>query len=437
MSDNDQQREVGDGLSGEVSQLSSLGRYLALLTAFLGWLFAGTQMSITTLAMGSAAIDLLGTDDENIVGMWFGFYVCAFLLGAATGGFVFGWVGDRFGRTRAMALSILTYSILSGVTYYVQSPEQLLVLRFLTCMGIGGMWPNGVALASEAWPDLSRPMVAGIIGTAANVGIVSMAGLATVVKIDSGDWRWVMILGAAPALLGLFVLAFVPESPRWLAARGRASGTFRRAVNPTPVSEVFRPPLLRVTVIGIVLGTVPLMGGWGSANWVMRWAGQVGEESVPRDPYLKARLQVSRSLASTVGSLLGGLIAIALGRRRTYFLISLASLAISQVQFWFMHPADTEFLILFGVWGFCNGVYFGWLPLCLPELFPTRVRATGAGVSFNWGRLLTAVAVLLTGALLGVFGGYAELGRLTSLIFAVGMVVVWFFPGTTGSRLED
>ena len=423
-----------DGLSGGIAQLSRSGRYLVLLTAFLGWLFAGTQMSITTLAMRSAAIELLGTNDEELIGKWFGFCVCAFLLGAATGGLLFGWLGDRLGRTKAMALSILTYSVLSGLTYYVQSPAQLLALRFLTCMGVGGMWPNGVALASEAWPNLSRPIIAGLIGTAANVGIVAMATVTTEVKIDSDDWRWVMIVGATPVVLGVFVLAFVPESPRWLATRETAQP---KAARSTPVSEVFRPPLLRLTLIGIMLGTVPLMGGWASANWVVAWAGQVGEQSEPPDPYLKARMLVSRSFAGTVGSLLGGLIASYLGRRRTYFLISLGCLSIGQLQFWFMHPTDPGFLLLFGVWGFLSGVYFGWLPLCLPEMFPTRVRSTGAGVSFNWGRILTAAAVLLTGTLIGVFGGYAELGRVTSLIFLVGMVVIWFAPDTTRSRLED
>ncbi len=415
-------------------RLSPEGRYLILITAFLGWMFAGVQMSITTLALGSAAIELLGTSDEIIVGMWFGWYVCAFLLGAAAGGLVFGWVGDRFGRTRAVALSILTYSILSGLTYFVEGPLELLILRFLTCMGVGGMWPNGVALVSEAWSNLSRPLVAGIIGTSANVGIVTVAWVATWVVIDTEHWRWVTLVGAAPVVLGLFVLVFVPESPRWLASRGAAP---RPAVQSTRVSEVFRPPLLRLTMIGILLGTVPLMGGWGSANWVMRWAGQVGEQSDPPDHHLKARMQVSRSVTSVLGSLLGGLIASALGRRLTYFVVSLGAFAVSQVQFWFLHPADTGFLILFGVLGFFNGVYFGWLPLCLPEMFPTRVRSTGSGISFNWGRILTAAAVLLTAALLGWFGGYAQVGRVTSLIFAVGMVVICFAPDTTESRLED
>ena len=109
------------------------------------------------------------------MGQWFAWYVCAFLFGAAAGGWIFGRLGDRFGRVRAMGWSILCLSVFSGLAYWAASPSQLLLLRFLACLGIGGMWPNGVAIVSEAWSDLSRPILAGIMGTAANVGLLLMA----------------------------------------------------------------------------------------------------------------------------------------------------------------------------------------------------------------------------------------------------------------------
>ncbi len=432
MSDRDDQSARALDATKSEHELSRTGRYLVLVTAFLGWMFAGIQLGVTSLAMRSAVKDLLGTADEVRIGMWFSWCVCAFLLGAATGGFVFGWIGDRVGRTRAIAFSILTYSVLSGLTYYVQSPAQLLILRFLTCMGVGGMWPNGVALVSEAWSTLSRPVVAGVIGTAANFGIALLGWLAIERQIDAENWRWVLLVGATPVVLGVVVLAVVPESPRWLETRGRT----REKAAVASVSEVFRPPLLKITIIGILLGAIPLMGGWGSANWVMPWAGEVGEQLNPPDLELKARLQLARSITSIVGALLGGLIASVAGRKRTYFLTSLGALACAQLLFWQVDPSSLGFLLLFGALGFFNGIYFGWLPFCLPEMFPTRVRSTGAGVSFNWGRILTVVTVFVSGSLLGVFGGYAEIGRVTSLIFAVGMVVIWFAPDTSRSRLD-
>src|SRR5204863_5449459 len=117
---------------------------------------------------------------------------CAFLFGAATGGFVFGRLGDRFGRSKGMALSILTYSAMAGIAYFAQTPWQLLALWYLASTGVGGMWPNGVALVSEAWSSLSRPLAAGVIGTSANIGIFLMATLVSNVPITPKSWQWVV-----------------------------------------------------------------------------------------------------------------------------------------------------------------------------------------------------------------------------------------------------
>ncbi len=453
--------------------LSATGRYLILVVAFLGWLCAGVLMSITQLAGQPAAIDLLArggaldaarfqdltrqrqaqnqarlsgvhltTDDgaqlaqwEALVGRWFAWYQCAFLFGAATGGLVFGRLGDRWGRSKGMALSILIYSALAAATALAQSPVQFLILWFLACTGVGGMWPNGVALVAEAWSSLSRPLAAGILGTSANIGLFLMATIATWFPITPDEWRWVMLVGAAPLALGLFSLAFVPESPRWLASRNEQ--TLGRQTHAAE-DKVFRPPLLSITLVGILLATVPMIGGWGTANWMNPWADQAGRALDPPDPFLKAHVGQARAVTGIVGSLLGGWVASLVGRRRTYFLVSLAELAIAQYTFWFAYPTDRWFLAWVGALGFFSGIYFGWLPLFLPELFPTRVRSTGAGVSFNFGRIVTAVTIFATGVLMELFAGdYSRIGKVTSLVFAIGMVAICFAPDTSQKQLED
>jgi hypothetical protein len=370
---------------------------------------------------------------EALIGGWFGKLIAAFLLGAALGGYVFGWVGDRFGRAKAMGLSILWYSVFSAATIFVAGPWQLLAIRFITCMGIGGMWPNGIALVSETWPNVSRPILAGAIGTSANVGILMLNMLATYKHVTVDDWRWIMWLGATPVVLGLFVLAVVPESPRWLALK-QGNVKAERA-KPVGLGEIFKRPILWITIVGIALGTIPLFGGWGSSNWAMAWAAQVG------DPGLKARVGIARSLPGMITSLLGGGLAVWLGRKRCYFLLSLGALISAQVLFRFLTPHNDEFWFLFwfGMLGFFNGFFFGWLPLCLPEMFPTRLRATGAGVSFNWGRILTAVGVLFAGAMLKshFHGDYATIGTYTSFVYAFGLLVVFFIPRRAVTTLDD
>ncbi len=412
-------------------EMSLTGRYLVLSTAFLGWMFAGMLMGMFPLIARSATIDFLGAVSEGLVGKWFAWYTCAFLMGAATGGPVFGWIGDRAGRVHAMALSIVWYSALTGVSYLSETTEQLLVLRFLASMGIGGMWPNGVSLVSEAWSDVSRPVLAGLIGSAANVGFVLIGVIGERWPITSNDWRWVMLVGGLPIFLGLFVWAFVPESPAWLAERTSGSQTGKRM----PVAEVFRPPLLRLTLIGICLGAVPLVGGWGASAWLVPWADQVYGKA---DPAFKGLTVISRSGGAVLGSLIGGLLASLLGRRTTYFLISLGSLLASGYLFRFLTPADgTLFLIGAFLLGFVGTVYFGWLPLYLPELFPTHARATGSGVTFNFGRIISAAGVLAAGALIRHYDGdYAKVGSVTSLAYALGMLVILFAPDTSKKQLH-
>ena len=399
-----------------------------LVVATLGWLFAGMLMSIGPLASRSATLDLLGPGGEGELGKWFAWYNCAFLLGAAAGGLIFGWLGDRCGRSKALGWSILCYSTLTGASAFARAPEQLLVLRFLSCLGVGGVWPNGVALVSEAWPGASRPKIAGLIG-AANIGQVLLGLAACQVAITPTSWRWVMGPGAAPVLLGLYSLAWAPESPRWLLARQEAQTTT------PPRAEVFRPPLLWVTILGVILGTIPVFGGWGSGNWLTAWADKVGGSS---DPHLKAWAVVERSFGGTIGGLLGGWLASRLGRRFSYFLISAGALALSAYIFRALTPFDTSFGSWVFVLGVVSGLYFGWLPLCLPDLFPTRVRSTGAGVTFNFGRIAAAAGVLGAGDLIQRFDGdYGRVGAITSLIYAVGLLAIWLAPRNAPAAPPD
>ena len=451
------------------SDISKSGRYLIVIVAFLGWAFAGVHMSITSIVMRVALTDLLpAKTPEGEIGQWFGWLVCAFLLGAAAGGYMFGVIGDRFGRAKAMAASILCYSVFSGVTYFASSAETLLVLRFLTCMGVGGMWPNGIALLSEAWSNVGRPILAGVMGTAANVGILFFAIATTYRFVTAEDWRWTMVVGASPIILAILSILTVPESPRWLAIR---AGTAKADAGKVGVVEIFKPPIRRRTIIGILLGTIPLFGGWGVSNWASAWASEVGDRPVAKasgdtaeksaddktdepvkksDPALKSKTTIARSLTGSVTSLLGGFIAAMLGRKLSYSILCVCALVCTQFLFRVEDPASKEALFTIFGWapspfifwtaalGFFSGFFFGWLPLCLPELFPTRVRSTGAGVSFNWGRILTTVGILISAAVLktALKGQYPLVGQFTGFIYAFGLIVIFVAPLGNNKELD-
>lgn len=433
-------------------------KVIVLNAAFLGWMFAGLQISLFVLIHRSAMISLAsraaGADslvvDEAAITQWFGWFQAAFLLGAACGGWVFGILGDRWGRTRSLALSVLCYSGFTGACYFATSPMELLVLRFLACFGIGGAWPNTVALVAEAWPAASRPFLAGVLGTAANVGQVLMGVLGLQIAVTADAWRWTFLVGASPAVIGIWCLIGVPESIRWQIARANST-----APSGGPLGELFRPPLRYRTLIGILLGAIPVIGTAANAQWIIPWSDQVQtrqasdqkvnetpKTSVPArpkpDPKSKARTMISRSTGGVIGSLLGGILASLLGRRLTYFLISLLTLCASCWIFGWLDPLHPAFLQASFALGLFGVIYFGWLPLYLPELFPTRVRASGSGISFNTGRAVAAVVVLGTGVLVKLVGGdYARIGWWTGMIYAAGMIVILFAPRTDANSLKD
>lgn len=447
--------------------LSFQQRCVIFGTAFLGWLFAGSHMSITQMAGQPAAIDLLDrvrvidaeelrsfnarlkslepgnrlSDSERakldrwkpIVARWFTWFQCAFLFGAATGGFCFGLLGDRLGRSKAMAASIITYSGFAAVAFLAQSPMQFWVVWFLASTGVGGMWPNGVALIAEAWSNLSRPMLAGLIGTSANIGIFAMSTLGTQFPISDQSWRWVLIVGSAPLILGIIAYFVVSESPKWLESRKLRSNQDAtiHSASSREFSGLFRPPILAVTIVAILLGTVPIIGGWGTANWMNPWADATG------DPTLKAEVGQARAITGIVGSLMGGWIASVIGRKLTYFFTCVVSMGLAQYIFRWVAPTDDFFLVWVAALGFANGIFFGWLPLCLPEMFPTRVRSAGAGVGFNFGRIATAALLFVSGGLMEFFhGDYARIGQLTSCLFVLGIVGICFAPKMPGHPNE-
>src|ERR1700719_2562563 len=162
------------------TRVMAAGKWMALLAALLGWMFDGFEMGLFPVISRPALIDLLGftgldmTQErrEGIVGLWNSLAIAAFLVGAATGGVLFGWLGDRLGRVRAMTLSILTYALCSGLGGFATAPWHIVVVRFLAALGMGGEWSLGVALITETWPDRSRAFLAGLIGAASNVGFL-------------------------------------------------------------------------------------------------------------------------------------------------------------------------------------------------------------------------------------------------------------------------
>ncbi|MFO1501959.1 MAG: MFS transporter [Verrucomicrobiota bacterium] len=443
---------------------TALGRaqWMVLLAAFLGWLFDGYEIGLFPVIARPALKNLLGAVGDDRVGWWMGIITAAFLLGAAFGGFVFGWLGDRIGRVRSMALSILTYSLVTGLGYLAENPTHLALVRFVSALGMGGQWSLGVALVMECWPEKWRPLLAGSIGAAANVGFLLVGLTARMHQVTPESWRWMLLVAALPAFLVVFIMLLVPESERW-----KQSVKTREA---HPVREVFGPVLRGRTLLAIGFASVALIGTWGSVQWLPLWANQMvseegfaelrvrhadwyaagAEEAVlsakqaaegvvkQRAGIATANMQMIQGLGAILGTLLAPLIGARLGRRPAYFLLCLASLVVCAFTFRAFAHYSTSFLAIAFVMSLTTASFYGWFPLYLPELFPTRARATGQGLSYNFGRVFAAAGAITQGKLVAAFdGSYARAGAIVTLVYLVGMVLIWFAPETKGKPLPD
>jgi MFS family permease len=409
--------------------ISPAQRRLVLLAALLGWMFDGLEMGIFPLVARPALQQMHGAGplDESFVVHWMGIITALFLLGAAAGGLVFGWLGDRLGRVRALSASILTYSLFTGLVYFARTPAQLGALRFAAALGMGGEWALGVAWVMEVWPDADRAWLAGAIGVAGNAGFLLSATVGLCYAITEDSWRVVALIGAAPALLTFFIRQWAPESPRWREATAASPAR--------PLREIFSPSLRRNTVLAIMLCGVALIGTWGLVQWLPLWAGKLAGEALPK---AKAWTQAWSALGAMAGSAGGAWLAEKCGRRWSYFVLCAGSLVACLALFGGGAGYGGVFLALtFGA-GVMTAAFYGLLPLYLPELFPTRVRATAQGLAYNAGRLLAALGALQMSALMGYFdNSYARAGEVLSLIYVFGLVIIGFAPETRGQPLPD
>jgi len=409
----------------EEARRGSGALWIILLVAWLGWMFDGMEMGLYSVLARPALRDLLHTQDKGEIGRYVGIMFALFLLGCSVGGFIFGRLGDKIGRVKTMIITVLIYSVFTALSALSRDAWQFGACRFLGAMGLGGEWGLGVALVMETWPNAKRPVLAGLLGSSANVGFL----VSSLVNLQFGHmgWRIIFCIGLVPALLSLVIRLVVKEPERWVKARERGE---------TPdLRQLFEPALRRRTIMACLISAVPIIGTWGVFQWNPTWVG----EMVKGDTHKVAIAAMWMALGQIAGSFVGGPAADWIGRRLSYALFCVGSLVSCIVLYRAVEGYGGELFALLVLSGIFTTAFFGWLPLYLPELFPTRIRATGEGISFNFGRIIAAAGIFMgTGQLVATFGGsFTKATTVMSLIYVVGLVLIWAVPETKGSKLPD
>lgn len=404
--------------------LSRPARAAVLAAAILAMVCDGVELGMMPVASLAVSRTLLGAAwTPTAGGDWFARWTAGLMLGAAVGGVAVGVLGDRFGRTRAMGASVLVYSAFAGLGAAARDPWEMLLLRFLVGVGVGGLWPNAMALVTECWSGASKALVTGATSAALNAGILLLALLTRAVPVTDDSWRWLFRLAAAPALLGVAILLVLPESPAWRAQGGRRART--------PLALLLGPGLRRRTAAALAVAAVPMVGAWAASKWMIPWADAVAGAAAPG---YKAVTQAWWAAGATAGSFAGAFVAARFGRRTGYLLMSLATTALTVAMFRLTAPLQPAFLPVVFAQGLVATLFFGWLAVFLPTIFPVAVRATGSGLAYNGGRFATAAGVLAAGGLFTLLGGdYPTVGAACALVYAVGIGAAWLIPEDDGA----
>jgi MFS family permease len=415
-------------------------QWLVLFVAWLGWVFDAMDATIYALVLQPALHDLLsvqagGTVSPEAIGWYGGIIFSIFLAGWAVGGVLFGILADRFGRTKTLVFTILIYALFTGLAALSTTWWQLAIYRFMTALGIGGEWAAGAALVAEVWPEEKRTKAAGVLQSAWAAGFL-IAAVVNLMMRDYG-WRPIFVVGVAPAVVAVFVRLWVKEPARWIQAHEleRQTGVTRAR----KLAALFEPGLLRSTLVGSGLAFVAVFGLWGATNWTPTLVRSLPDLQELKPAQLNGYVSYA-TMSLNVGALAGylsfGPLAERFGRRAAFAFMCVGSFVMLPVVF--LAPRSfTQVLLLLPLLGFFNNGIFSGFPIYLPELYPTRIRATGAGFCFNVGRVLASTGPFLTGYLVTALGGFGRAASAIAVIYLAGILILPFAPETKGKPLPE
>ncbi|MCA9128816.1 MAG: MFS transporter [Planctomycetales bacterium] len=414
---------------------TGIGRYqwLVLVIACAGWVFDVYESQIFNITRADVLNELLAGDETQVkmVGDWF---LAVFLVGGTLGGLLFGSLADRFGRGPIMIITILIYSLFSGMTYFVANVWQLVILRLLVSIGLGGEWAVAAALVAEVFPARARSQASAIFHGSSVLGtwLAALAGI-----LVGSHWRYAYLLGVLPALLVVWVRASIREPKNWQERRATIDSKRLGSLR-----ELFSDPKWnRRALFGMLLAAVGL-----GTFWAVTVAGQglAYERAIAAGVSEKEATTASRfaygivqATGLGIGLLAFGPIAAWLGRKPAFALFHALALVIVPVTC-FLPQSYFQLLLVLPFYGFFTAGMHSGYAVYFPELFPTHLRATGTSFCFNGGRLAAVPVLIFSGWLKQIPAldlRFAVTGL--ALLYLLGILLLLFLPETNRQELPD
>jgi MFS family permease len=395
----------------------------ALIAASLGWMLDSFDVMLYALVLKSIIGEFgISTETAGLLGS-------ATLVASAVGGVFFGVVADRYGRTRALMASVLIYSVFTAACGFAQNVAQLAVFRVLLGIGFGGEWASGAALVSESWPAEDRGKALGFMQSSWAIGY-GAAAIVMMLVLPRWGWRAVFFVGILPAFLTLWVRRRVEEPPIWLESRRAVSNRKGQS----RIAEIFAPRLRKLTIAVTIMNAFTLFGWWGFNLWLPGYLTLSGSQGgMGFSSTLMGGLVVAMQVGMWFGYVTFGFISDTIGRKRAYVIYTSTAAVLILAYVSVRSPVA---LVMLGplVAFFATG-YFSGFGAVTAEIYPTTIRATAQGFTYNVGRIASAFAPFAVGSLAAT-RGFGTALSLSALAFLLAAATWIFIPETRGRQLE-
>jgi MFS family permease len=419
-----------------------------LIASNLGWMFDGFENYALILTAGTALRQLVDASQLASLPFYIGSLIAVNLLGWGVGGMLGGILADYIGRKRMMVISILAYSVMTGLSGFAWSFWSLAILRFLVGVAVGSEWATGSSMMAELWPDRARGKGAGLMQCGLGLGffLASLAWL-IVAPMGADAWRYMYLLGVLPALLTLWIRRAIPESELWEAVKAKRMAVQSRQRSGAVLSadeeqmtrftltDLFSDRTLRGRTVAVfMMSLATTVGFWSISTWVPPFIASVASAQAMDGAKWASYAGMAFTAGSITGYIVLGFMADAYGRKPVTIGFFVLALLMTPVLFFTSSDVHVLLVLAFVSAIFANGQYT-WMPVWLPELYPTRMRATALAFAFNAPRFLAFLGPLVAGGMIARFGGYGAAAMVLSSIYLVGIAAAPFLPETRGLPL--
>ena len=410
-----------------------------LVASNLGWLFDGYETYALILTIGAALHQLLDPSQYAAIPKYAGIVIGLTLLGWGIGGMIGGILADYIGRKRTMMVAILAYSLMTGLSAFAWNWESFAVAPLIVGIAIGAAWATGATIVAELWPDRARGRGAGLMQCGLGIGffLASLVWL-FVGKMGPDAWRYMYFIGVLPGFFILWMRNGIPESPKWeqAAAQRRAAKARNERTRFTLVELFAEPEVSRRVFFAFILSLTTTLTWWGISAWLPPYVASVAAKAGLPGPQWASYAGMAYNVGAIAGYIGLGFFADMYGRKPVTLVYIVFAFLTTPLVFLWTH--DLSLLLLVTVVnGFFSLGLYSWMPVWLPELFPTRMRATGAAFCFNTPRFIAWVGPIIAGTLVANFGGYSNAAMVMATIYVLGLLSAPFLPETRGKPLPD